>query len=420
MAEPDPKKEAPGSPDADAVVSLVPEPEPEPEPKHAPEPEPEPEPEPKHAPEPEPEPEPAGSKAGSKAGSQADGSEQNTTLNSSLNTSAGSVGSDGKPKKKKGRKKKEKPPKLRNHQERVDEYIGGNKKSGIRAVSDKLSEDVAELAQDMMSCINSRALFGENLADFVKGEMNESVFDALSQIVMKLDGLTVNAHEHEPKLKAASAALARVQKPAQAARDAAKEYQAAHKKLTGTLEKRKEGKGEWKDPKVAIWPPKKWKEAAERDRPSETEQLLDTLAEAFLGSRPKQGTWPLKSRKAAAKVFKEEVTHRQPLSGAADAKSKIYMGYVLEEAGMFSDAAESFQDALEALEEQSENLQALPFWQVQFAATEARFDALDTLSAEDEDERTAHKKLETALETVSTGAQPLPAPPLSRRMPRWL
>ena len=153
---------------------------------------------------------------------------------------------------------------------------------------------------------------------------------------------------------------------------------------------------------------------------SETEQLLDTLAEAFLGSRPKQGTWPLKSRKTAATVFREEVQHRQPLSGAADAKSKIYMGYVLEEAGMFSDAAESFQDALEALEEQSENLQALPFWQVQFAATEARFDALDTLSAEDEDERTAHKKLETALETVSTGAQPLPAPPLSRRMPRSL
>ena len=51
-----------------------------------------------------------------------------------------------------------------------------------RAVSDKLSEDVAELAQDMMSCINSRALFGENLADFVKGEMNESVFDALSRV----------------------------------------------------------------------------------------------------------------------------------------------------------------------------------------------------------------------------------------------
>ena len=108
---------------------------------------------------------------------------------------------------------------------------------------------------------------------------------------------------------------------AQAARDAAKEYQAAHKKLTGTLEKRKEGKGEWKDPKVLIWPPAEWKKAAERDRPSETEQLLDTLAEAFLGSRPKQGTWPLKSRKTAATVFREEVQHRQPLSGAVDAKT---------------------------------------------------------------------------------------------------
>lgn len=166
--------------------------------------------------------------------------------------------------------------------------------------------------------------------------------------------------------------------------------------------------------KPTLWPPDTWqvtRTAAGKDpgRQTEAELALDEYAKRFRASCPSTGEmhWSIAERVRAMKQFMEQVEKMGlGVSGKdkpAYAKSKIYAGFVFEESGQFSLAAESFQDALDGLDEQSDNLQEEPFWQAQQNEADVRFEAMDVLGAEHEAEVEAHKKLDQELESISTG-----------------
>ena len=232
------------------------------------------------------------------------------------------------------------------------------------------------------------------------------MYECLRQFVMKLDGLTANAQSHEEAIKEASKAIAAIQKPIKTCRETVKEYGKAEAALRKTLLARKQCSGKlWKEP--ALWPPEKWQatRAASGNYPeTESEGLLDVCGRRFRQSCPAAGAWSMAARELAMKQFREQVLKMSLATHTPEfAKSRIYLGYVLEEAGRFSDAAESFQDALDALDEQSENLQERPFWKVQQQEAELRFEAMDTLGAEQAAEEALHKKLDHQIESLSTG-----------------
>ena len=75
-----------------------------------------------------------------------------------------------------------------------------------------------KLAQTVGSAIGSRALFGENLGEFVPQEKNDSVSVALDLLTAKLGGLSANAQEHEPALQAAASTIGQVREKVKSAK----------------------------------------------------------------------------------------------------------------------------------------------------------------------------------------------------------
>jgi tetratricopeptide (TPR) repeat protein len=356
-------------------------------------------------PEPEPEPEPeldgAAPAAADASGASVatDGTDEGGTNTSATGSDATSseAPADGK-KPAKSSKKSAKPKEAETPPDllkRTEAYLGG-----CEAVSKELAALVTKFGRCVGMTVGSRALLGENLVECVRGEeggedggeMNSSVFECLNQFTMKLDGLTANARLHEEAIKKAGKLIAAVQKPAKTAKETAKEYSKAESALRKTLVARKEYKGKaWKEPR--LWPPLKWQEtrkacAQDPSKQGEAEKTLDAYGNRFWQSQPSTGKWSMKEREQGMKQFREQVDkmglETSPQSPAY-AKSKIYMGYVYENAGFFGDAAESFQDALDALDEQSENLQEdenAPWWKAQQEESDARFEAMDTLGGE--------------------------------------
>ena len=231
------------------------------------------------------------------------------------------------------------------------------------------------------------------------------MYECLRQLTMKLDGLTANAQSHEEAIKEAAKAIAAIQKPIKTCRETLKEYGKAEAALRKTLLARKQCSGKlWKEP--VLWPPEKWQatRAESGNYPeTESERILDVCGRRFRQSCPAIGTWTMAARELAMEQFREQVLKMNLATHTPEfAKSRIYLGYVLEESGRFGDAAESFQDALDALDEQSENLQERLFWKVQQQEVELRFEAMDTLGAEQEAEEALLKKLDQQIESCST------------------
>lgn len=395
---------------SDEVQSFTAEPQPEPEIEPSPS---------KLQPVPEPEPE-LEAVDGSSAGDVSDSANASGVTDGSSTSGGGSGdgGSDGStedgdkaPKKSKkaekgGKAKRAKKPKDETPPgvlKRTESYL-----AGCETVSKDLSQLVSKFGRSVGQTVGARSLLSDNVKDIVEGkesaneelglkqggavqsrpgEINDTVYECLRQFTMKLDGLTANAQSHEEAIKEAGNAIAAVQKHIKTTRETLKEYGKAESALRKTLVARKNFSGKvWKEP--TLWPPDQWqatRAASGKDptKQTESERVLDVCGRRFRQSCPSTGKWTMEARELAMKQFKEQVLKMNLSTHTPEfAKSKIYLGYVQEEAGRFGAAAESFQDALDALDEQSEILQEEAFWKVQVQETELRFEAMDKLGGE--------------------------------------
>jgi hypothetical protein len=158
------------------------------------------------------------------------------------------------------------------------------------AASKSVSGCVEKVAQAIGSAVGSRALLGENLMEFVHLEKNETVYTALHQITMKLDGLSANSLEHAPTIREASSTMGCVREQVKATKKSLLvPYVKAEKLLRSTLVKRSQAKAkQWKTP--TLWPPGSWNQAQDGDNaaaelkvrpPQQVEKTLDKLATDF-------------------------------------------------------------------------------------------------------------------------------------------